>query len=629
MILEKIKEANDVKQLSLSECEQLAQEIRDFLIRSLSETGGHLASNLGVVELTIALHRFLHFPEDKLVWDVGHQAYTHKILTGRKEQFATLRKTGGLSGFPKRKESDCDAFDTGHSSTSISAGLGLVQARDLKGENYQVVSVIGDGALTGGMAYEALNNAAELKKNFIIILNDNEMSITRNVGGMSSYLDHIRMAAPYTELKMGVTNALKKIPKVGDGMVDALHKTKSSIKQLVIPGMLFENMGLTYLGPVDGHDMRQLGKVLQEAKRKQGPVLIHVLTEKGRGYEPAMRHPARFHGAAPYEIETGLPKSNGNPSYTDIFSTVMRKFGDREPDVVAVSAAMVPGTGLKRFGNMFPERLFDVGIAEEHAVTFAAGLALGGLRPVVAIYSSFLQRAVDQILHDVCMQNLPVVFAVDRAGLVGSDGETHHGCFDLSYLSMMPNMTVMAPKNKWELSDMLKFAIRQKSPVAIRYPRGEAYTGLEDYRAPIEMGKAEILEKGKEIAILAVGNMVRTAVQVTENLRNCGYEPTLVNMRFVKPLDMDLLEILREDHSLIVTMEENVKSGGFGEQVMTYYGSRLHSPAVRIVAIEDKFVPHGSVEDLMHQQQMDSASVTERILRWKEEQQKSTEPLPE
>lgn len=629
MILEKIKEANDVKQLSLSECEQLAQEIRDFLIRSLSETGGHLASNLGVVELTIALHRFLHFPEDKLVWDVGHQAYTHKILTGRKEQFATLRKTGGLSGFPKRKESDCDAFDTGHSSTSISAGLGLVQARDLKGENYQVVSVIGDGALTGGMAYEALNNAAELKKNFIIILNDNEMSITRNVGGMSSYLDHIRMAAPYTELKMGVTNALKKIPKVGDGMVDALHKTKSSIKQLVIPGMLFENMGLTYLGPVDGHDMRQLGKVLQEAKRKQGPVLIHVLTEKGRGYEPAMRHPARFHGAAPYEVETGLPKSNGNPSYTDIFSTVMRKFGDREPDVVAVSAAMVPGTGLKRFGNMFPERLFDVGIAEEHAVTFAAGLALGGLRPVVAIYSSFLQRAVDQILHDVCMQNLPVVFAVDRAGLVGSDGETHHGCFDLSYLSMMPNMTVMAPKNKWELSDMLKFAIRQKSPVAIRYPRGEAYTGLEDYRAPIEMGKAEILEKGKEIAILAVGNMVRTAVQVTENLRNCRYEPTLVNMRFVKPLDMDLLEILREDHSLIVTMEENVKSGGFGEQVMTYYGSRLQSPAVRIVAIEDKFVPHGSVEDLMHQQQMDSASVTERILRWKKEQQKSTEQLPE
>lgn len=627
-MLEKINKPNDIHKIALADFPQLAEEIRQFLIESVSHTGGHLASNLGVVELTMALHNVLEFPEDKIVWDVGHQAYTHKILTGRKEGFKNLRKEGGMSGFPKRCESDCDAFDAGHSSNSISAGLGYVRARDLQGQKYRVVSVIGDGALTGGMAYEALNNAAELKTNFIIVLNDNNMSISKNVGGMSSYLSALRTAEVYTGMKINVTKTLKKIPKVGTAVVDTMRRTKSSIKQLIIPGMLFENMGLTYLGPVDGHDMRQLGKVLQEAKRKQGPVLIHVLTEKGRGYEPAMRHPARFHGAAPYEIETGLPKSKGNPSYTDIFSTVMRKFGDREPDVVAVSAAMVPGTGLKRFGNMFPERLFDVGIAEEHAVTFAAGLALGGLRPVVAIYSSFLQRAVDQILHDVCMQNLPVVFAVDRAGLVGSDGETHHGCFDLSYLSMMPNMTVMAPKNKWELSDMLKFAIRQKSPVAIRYPRGEAYTGLEDYRAPIEMGKAEILEKGKEIAILAVGNMVRTAVQVTEKLRNCGYEPTLVNMRFVKPLDMDLLEILREDHSLIVTMEENVKSGGFGEQVMAYYGSRLHSPAVRIVAIEDKFVPHGSVEDLMHQQQMDSASVTERILRWKEEQQKSTEQLP-
>lgn len=627
-MLEKINKPNDIHKIALADFPQLAEEIRQFLIESVSHTGGHLASNLGVVELTMALHNVLEFPEDKIVWDVGHQAYTHKILTGRKEGFKNLRKEGGMSGFPKRCESDCDAFDAGHSSNSISAGLGYVRARDLQGQKYRVVSVIGDGALTGGMAYEALNNAAELKTNFIIVLNDNNMSISKNVGGMSSYLSALRTAEVYTGMKINVTKTLKKIPKVGTAVIDTMRRTKSSIKQLIIPGMLFENMGLTYLGPVDGHDMRQLGKVLQEAKRKQGPVLIHVLTEKGRGYEPAMRHPARFHGAAPYEIETGLPKSKGNPSYTDIFSTVMRKFGDREPDVVAVSAAMVPGTGLKRFGNMFPERLFDVGIAEEHAVTFAAGLALGGLRPVVAIYSSFLQRAVDQILHDVCMQNLPVVFAVDRAGLVGSDGETHHGCFDLSYLSMMPNMTVMAPKNKWELSDMLKFAIRQKSPVAIRYPRGEAYTGLEDYRAPIEMGKAEILEKGKEIAILAVGNMVRTAVQVTEKLRNCGYEPTLVNMRFVKPLDMDLLEILREDHSLIVTMEENVKSGGFGEQVMAYYGSRLQSPAVRIVAIEDKFVPHGSVEDLMHQQQMDSASVTERILRWKEEQQKSTEQLP-
>lgn len=630
MVLDRINKPNDVKSLTLPECDTLAEEIRDFLIQSLSETGGHLASNLGVVELTIALHRVLDFPKDKLVWDVGHQAYTHKILTGRKDQFATLRKTGGLSGFPKRKESACDAFDTGHSSTSISAGLGLVQARDLRDEDYSVISVIGDGALTGGMAYEALNNAAELKKNFIIVLNDNEMSITKNVGGMSTYLGNIRTAASYTELKIGVTQALKKIPKVGDGMVDALHKTKSSIKQFVIPGMLFENMGLTYLGPVDGHNITQMTKVFKDAMRKQGPVLVHVLTRKGRGYAPAMRHPARFHGAGPFEIETGLPKSNGKPTYTDIFSTVMRKFGDREPDVVAVSAAMVPGTGLKRFGNMFPDRLFDVGIAEEHAVTFAAGLALGGLRPVVAIYSSFLQRAVDQILHDVCMQNLPVVFAVDRAGLVGSDGETHHGCFDLTYLSMMPNMTVMAPKNKWELSDMLKFAIRQKGPVAIRYPRGEAYDGLEEHRAVVEMGKSEIIYEGEEIALLAVGSMVKTARQVYEALREEGIRATLVNMRFVKPLDTELLGKLPEKHRLIITLEENEKSGGFGEKVLDYYGGQNHENetgrenvsvckdvTVRIVAIEDRFVSHGSVGDLMKELGMDAEAVTAKVLQWK------------
>ena len=585
MILDRIKKPNDVKALNITECEMLAEEIRQFLVDSLSETGGHLASNLGVVELTIALHRVLEFPQDKLIWDVGHQAYTHKILTGRKDQFATLRKTGGLSGFPKRKESDCDAFDTGHSSTSISAGLGMVRARDLKGEDHTVISVIGDGALTGGMAYEALNNAASLKKNFIVVLNDNEMSITKNVGGMSSYLGNIRTAAAYTELKMGVTNVLKKIPKVGEGMVDALHKTKDSLKQFLIPGMLFENMGMTYLGPVDGHNLVQLTKILNEAKRKPGPVLVHVLTEKGRGYEPAVRHPARFHGAAPFEIETGLPKSNGKANYTDIFSTVMRKFGDREPDVVAVSAAMVPGTGLKRFGNMFPDRLFDVGIAEEHAVTFAAGLAWGGLRPVVAIYSSFLQRAVDQILHDVCMQKLPVVFAVDRAGLVGSDGETHHGCFDLSYLSMMPNMTLMAPKNKWELSDMMKFAIKQKGPVAIRYPRGEAYDGLEDKREPIEMGKSELLYQGSEIALLAVGSMVKVAQEVYNNLRAKGQKVTLVNMRFVKPLDTGLLDELAKDHELFVTLEENVKNGGFGEKVLDYFEEQTEGPKVRIVAI--------------------------------------------
>lgn len=619
MILDRIKNPNDVKTLTVPECELLAEEIRQFLVQSLSETGGHLASNLGVVELTLALHRVLEFPKDKLVWDVGHQAYTHKILTGRKEQFATLRKTDGMSGFPKRKESPCDAFDTGHSSTSISAGLGMVRARDLQGEDYTVISVIGDGALTGGMAYEALNNAASLQKNFIIVLNDNEMSITKNVGGMSTYLGNIRTTAGYTNFKIGVTNTLKKVPGVGEKMVDALHKTKSSIKQFVIPGMLFENMGLTYLGPVDGHNITQMIKVLNEAKRKKGPVLVHVLTEKGRGYAPAVRHPARFHGAGPFEIETGLPKATGKATYTDIFSTVMRKFGDREKDVVAVSAAMVPGTGLKRFGNMFPERLFDVGIAEEHAVTFAAGLALGGMRPVVAIYSSFLQRAVDQILHDVCMQNLPVVFAVDRAGLVGSDGETHHGCFDLSYLSMMPNMTLMAPKNKWELSDMMKFAIRQDGPVAIRYPRGEAYDGLEEKRTPVLMGKAELLYPGEKTALLAVGSMVKTAEQVYKNLRAVGKPVTLVNMRFVKPLDTVMLDELSKNHDLVVTLEENVKNGGFGEKVREYFGEKTDGPAVRIVAIEDQFVPHGSVSDLMKQQRLDAESVTERVLEWEKE----------
>lgn len=620
MMLDRITKPNDVKKLTLEECEQLAEEIRQFLICSLSETGGHLAPNLGVVELTIALHRVLNFPKDKLIWDVGHQAYTHKILTGRKDQFPTLRKTDGLSGFPKRKESDCDAFDTGHSSTSISAGLGLVRARELQGENFTVISVIGDGALTGGMAYEALNNTADLNKNFIIVLNDNEMSITKNVGGMSNYLGNIRTAASYTELKIGVTQALKKIPRVGEGMVDALHKTKNSIKQFVIPGMLFENMGLTYLGPVDGHNISQMVKVLQEAKRKDGPVLVHVLTEKGRGYAPAVRHPARFHGTAPFEIETGLPKSNGKATYTDIFSTVMRKFGDREKDVVAISAAMIPGTGLKRFGNMFPNRMFDVGIAEEHAVTFAAGLALGGLRPVVAIYSSFLQRAVDQILQDVCMQNLPVVFAVDRAGLVGSDGETHHGCFDLSYLSMMPNMTVMAPKNKWELSDMLKFAIRQKGPVAIRYPRGEAYDGLQEHRDPVCMGKAEVIAREGGIALLAVGSMVKIAQEARRILKERGCRVTLVNMRFVKPLDTGLLDQLAEDHSLFVTLEENVKSGGFGEAVLAAAARRKKKwPPVQVIAIEDQFVPQGSIPELLRRLGMDAEAVADRTYRWFEE----------
>ena len=614
MLLEKIKQPNDIKQISMEQLPKLAEEIRQFLLEHLSKTGGHLASNLGAVELTMALHYVFQLPEDKIIWDVGHQSYTHKILTGRKDGFDQLRMLGGMSGFPKRSESPCDAFDTGHSSTSISAGVGYVCARDLQKQDYHVISVIGDGALTGGMAYEALNNASSLKKNFIIILNDNEMSISENVGGISSYLSNMRTAESYHGLKTGVKNGLNKIPGIGPAAVKRIHKTKDSIKRLVIPGMFFEDMGLTYLGPVNGHDCSRMIQVFQEAKKVQGPVLIHVKTEKGRGYEPAMRHPARFHGTSAFDLEHGLPlSSSGKANYTDIFSTVMRKFGDREEKVVAVTAAMPDGTGLKRFRNMFPERFFDVGIAEEHAVTFAAGLALGGMIPVVAVYSSFLQRAVDQIIEDVCLQNLHVIFAVDRAGLVGSDGETHQGCFDLTYLSMIPNMTVMAPKNKWELSDMMKFAVQYQGPIAIRYPRGEAYDGLEEYREPICKGRSEVLFEGKDIALLAVGSMVKTGVQVRKMLMEDGENPTLVNARFVKPLDEKLLSQLAEQHKLFVTMEENVAAGGFGSQVADYM-RRMH-PEVRVltIALPDSVIEHGNPEKLKEKAGIDGVSVYRKI----------------
>ena len=599
MILEKIRKPNDIHKIPLADFEPLAEEIRDFLIQSVSRTGGHLASNLGVVELTLALHNVLDFPEDKLIWDVGHQAYIHKILTGRKDEFSNLRKEGGLSGFPKRSESDCDSYDAGHSSNSISAGLGYVRARDILGQKHHVVSVIGDGALTGGMAYEALNNAAELKTNFIIIINDNNMSISRNVGGMSTYLSALRTAEAYTGMKMGVTKTLKKVPKVGTALVDTMRKTKSSIKQLFIPGMLFENMGLTYLGPVDGHNMRQMMKLFNEAKRVEGPVVVHVLTQKGKGYGPASAHPDRFHGTGPFDIQTGkaLQKKTA-PSYTDIFSEKMLSLGEKNKKLVAITAAMPDGTGLVGFSKKFPDRFFDVGIAEEHAVSFAAGLALGGLIPVTAIYSSFLQRAVDQILHDVCMQNLHVIFAIDRAGLVGADGETHQGCFDLSYLSMMPNMTVMAPKNKWELSDMLKFAIRHQGPVAIRYPRGNAYQGLREHQEPIVYGRSEILAKGQKIAVLGVGSMLPSCEKVCQGLREDGYEPTLVNARFVKPLDVELLDQLAKDHSLFVTVEENVKSGGYGEHVSAYMEACHPEAHVLSATVWDRFVPQGNVESL-------------------------------
>ena len=614
MVLEKINEANDIQKLSKEEWTLLAEEIRQFLIEKISVTGGHLASNLGVVELTMAMHLFFHLPEDKIVWDVGHQAYTHKLLTGRKAGFDELRKYGGMSGFPKRKESDCDCFDTGHSSTSISAGMGLVKARDLQGGTEAVVSVIGDGALTGGMAYEALNNASQLKSNFIIVLNDNQMSISPNVGGMSQYLNGLRTADAYTGFKEGLQSALESIP-YGDRLVNQLRKTKSGLKQLVIPGMLFENMGITYLGPVDGHDINKLIKTFGEARRMKHAVLIHVKTQKGKGYAPAERHPARFHGAEPFQIETGFPKKKRlKANYTDIFSTVMCKMGDRDEKLVAVTAAMPDGTGLKRFRNLFPERFFDVGIAEEHAVTFAAGMAAGGMKPVVAVYSSFLQRAYDQVLHDVCIQNLHVVFAIDRAGLVGSDGETHQGIFDLSYLSSIPGMTVMAPKNKWELSDMLKFALEYNGPIALRYPRGEAYDGLSDFRAPIAYGKSEVLYEEGEIALLAVGSMVKTGEKVRKTLKDIGYSCSLINARFVKPLDEETILELASSHKLLITLEENVRTGGFGQQVRDLLISRKAETATINISIPDEYVEHGNVDLLYEEVGIDAESVVKKIV---------------
>ena len=615
MVLEKIQKENDIKKLTPEELELLKDEIRQFLIESISVTGGHLASNLGVVELTMALHLCFDLPKDKIVWDVGHQSYTHKILTGRKDGFSSLRQYGGMSGFPKTDESDCDCFNTGHSSTSISAGLGLATARQVTGEDYHVVSVIGDGALTGGMAYEALNNASSVKGNFIIVLNDNNMSISENVGGISQYLSGFRTADAYRDFKNNVMNSLNHIPIYGERMVKHIRNTKSSIKQLFIPGMFFEEMGIIYLGPVDGSDIKEMCRVFDEAKRVDGPVLVHVLTKKGAGYGPAERYPSRFHGAEPFVIETGLPKNKRTKAnYTDVFSTVMKKLGERNPKVVAITAAMAEGTGLRRFHRNFPDRFFDVGIAEAHATTFAAGLAKAGLIPVFAVYSSFLQRAFDQILHDVCIQNLHVIFAIDRAGLVGSDGETHQGIFDISYLSVIPNMTIMAPKNKWELSDMMKFAVAYDGPIALRYPRGAAYDGLKEIRQPIELAKSELIRKGSTVAIMALGSMVKTAVDVVKLLEAEGISATLINARFAMPFDKKAIKELPSEHSLLVTMEENVQSGGFGEHVTEYVKTNGIALEVLNIALPDCYVEHGNVEVLKKELHVDAESVAKRII---------------
>ncbi|MBQ8559696.1 MAG: 1-deoxy-D-xylulose-5-phosphate synthase [Tyzzerella sp.] len=615
MILERIKETNDIKDLNWEELDVLACEIRQFLVEKVSEHGGHLASNLGVVELTIAMHKAFSLPEDKMIWDVGHQAYTHKLLTGRREGFDTLRKFGGMSGFPKRNESDCDVFDTGHSSTSISAGLGYVEAREILGEDYKVISVIGDGSLTGGMAYEALNNAAHLNSNFVIILNDNNMSISENVGGMSKYLAGIRTAKVYNELKKGVTGALNRIPGVGKSIVSSIRKTKNSIKQLFVPGMLFEEMGITYLGPVDGHDIKKLYRTLREAQKMDHAVLVHVLTQKGKGYAPAEQNPSKFHGIGPFDMETGnAVEVKEKDTYTDVFGKVMYKEGEKEAKLVAITAAMKDGTGLSGFQKKYPERFFDVGIAEEHAVTFAAGLAAAGLKPVFAVYSSFLQRGYDQIVHDVCMQNLPVVFAIDRAGLVGSDGETHQGAFDLAYLSHVPNMTVMSPKNKWELADMLRFAIQHDGPIAFRYPRGTAYDGLKEFRAPIVLGKSETIYEESDIAIFSVGHMMEEAHQVWERLKEKGYSCSLINSRFVKPMDTDVLKQMAEKHKLFVTIEEGVVTGGYGEHVMNYVSREALPVKVLVNAIPDQYVEQGSIGQLRKEILLDADSIVEKTV---------------
>ena len=612
-MLEKINGPKDIKALSWEELDVLGQEIRQFLIEKISATGGHLASNLGVVELTMAIYRTFDLPEDKVIWDVGHQAYTHKILSGRKD-FDDLRQFGGISGFPKRAESPCDSFNTGHSSTSISAGLGMAIGRDLRGEDYHVISIIGDGALTGGMAYEALNNAARINKNFIIILNDNNMSISENVGGMSKYLSGIRTGAGYNDLKRQITDLLEKIPVAGPRMIRRISMIKQGLKQLLIPGMLFEDMGITYLGPVDGHDVKQLSRVLNEAKRLDHAVLVHVLTKKGKGYAPAEKNPSAFHGVNPFDISTGKPKkAKTAPSYTDVFSKKLVELAGRDKRIVAITAAMPDGTGLTRFKNEFPDRFFDVGIAEQHAVTSAAGMAAAGMRPVVAVYSSFLQRGFDQILHDVCIQNLPVVFAVDRAGLVGSDGETHQGIFDLSYLTCIPNMAVLAPKNRWELEKELEFAFQYPGPIAIRYPRGEGYQGLKEYQAPVEFRRGELISEGEGIALLAVGSMVSTAEHIRDKLKEEGYDLTLANGRFIKPIDVKLVDRLAATHDCIVTLEENVLQGGFGLQVTSYV--HKHYPDVRVlnIALPDAYVEHGNVSLLREALGIDSDSIIRRM----------------
>lgn len=615
-ILDTINSPENVKQLTMPQLLQLAEEIRQFLIEVISRTGGHLAPNLGVVELTLALHRIFSTPQDKIIFDVGHQAYIHKIITGRREQFPTLRQYGGLSGFPKRSESEHDAFGTGHSSTSISAAVGMAAARDLQGENYNVVAVIGDGSMTGGMAYEALNNAGMLHKKLIVVLNDNEMSISKNVGAMSDYLYHLRTGETYNKIKNDIEGWLKNM-EFGTDVLKAIRRLKGSVKYLIVPQSIFEELGFTYLGPVDGHDLPGLLEVLQAATKVDGPVLVHVLTKKGKGYKPAEDCPNKFHGTGPFEIATGkkITKPGAPVTYTEVFGETLSRLADTDEKIVGITAAMPDGTGLSVFAKNHPERFFDVGIAEQHAVTAAAGMAAAGMKPVAAIYSTFMQRAYDSVLHDICMQKLHVTMCLDRAGLVGDDGYTHHGVFDFAYLRSIPNMTIMAPKDEGELRHMLQTALDFDGPVSVRYPRGSG-VGV-DISGPVEalpIGKAEVLREGRDVCFWAIGSMVQSALDAADILAQQGVRAGVVNMRFAKPLDKVLLLEHARRYGRLVTLEEGVLAGGVGSAVLeTLNGAGLLEQCrVLTLGIPDEFVPHGDKKLLLRDIQLDVPSIVSR-----------------
>lgn len=617
-MLDNIESPQDLKKLNLAQINRLASEIRQLLVESVSQCGGHLAANLGVVELTLALHYVFDTLTDRIVWDVGHQSYVHKVLTGRRERMMSLRQFGGLSGFPKVEESRHDAFNTGHSSTSISAALGLAIARDLKREKYSVVAVIGDGALTGGMAFEALNHAGHQHADLTVILNDNEMSISKNVGALSGYLNRLRTDPSYSRTKEEIESHLNRIPGIGPNIARAAGRFKDIVKLLMVPGMFFEELGFTYIGPVNGHDLEQLTMVLANARKMKGPVLIHVITEKGRGYEPARKEPDIFHGVGPFDIETGSQAKKSLKTYTEIFGDYMVDRAEQDDRVVAITAAMTAGTGLNKFAQRYPERFFDVGICEQHAVTLAAGMARVGLRPVVAIYSTFLQRAYDQIIHDVAMQNLPVVFAIDRAGLVGEDGPTHHGVFDLSYLRSIPNLVVMAPADENELLDMLHTALTLDHPAAIRYPRGIGEgISISAGRSLLEVGKARIVQEGQDVVLLAIGRAISIAREAAALLNECGIRPVVVDARFVKPLDGELLARLAGRIGRLVTFEDNVLQGGFGSAILELAAEQGLNCDVMRVGIPDEFIEHGKVDLLFEYINIDPASVVQSIVhRW-------------